>query len=419
MKFDCGQFSGVCTCGRTHSLSTQEIFLEMGALKKLPILLREDGYNHPVIVCDGNTWKAAGKQTASLIPGSRVVCLPEENLHADETAVEKVLGELKGADDVLLAVGSGTIHDITRYAANERTLPFYSIPTAASVDGFVSTVAAMTWHGFKKSFSAVAPRFVIADTGIFSKAPYRLTASGVSDLLGKYTAIADWKIANVVVGEYICKRICQMEMEAVNRVIDSIDGLRAGTPQAYEELMYGLLLSGLAMQMVGNSRPASGAEHHISHFWEMELINPHIDAYHGEKVSAGLLICLKEYQEILDTIRSGRIQVEPYQGFPVDELKRSIQNETIYNQIVEENTPDPLAAVQPEELRRKLGRIAEILAVLPSPQEAEQTLNRAGAVCAPEQIGISQDLLEPSVRLSPFVRCRLTLMRLKHMLSAG
>ena len=192
------------------------------------------------------------------------VCLPEENLHADEIAVEKVLGELKGAADVLLAVGSGTIHDITRYVANERMLPFCSIPTAASVDGFVSTVAAMTWHGFKKSFSATAPRFVIADTGIFSKAPYRLTASGISDLLGKYTAIADWKLRTLLQGSIFCERICQMEMEAVSRVIDSIDGLRAGTPQAYEELMYGLLLSGLAMQMVGNSRPASGAEHHLS-----------------------------------------------------------------------------------------------------------------------------------------------------------
>ena len=72
MKFDCGQFSGVCTCGRTHSLSTQEIFLEMGALKKLPILLGEDGYNHPVIVCDGNTWKAAGR--ANRIPYSWKPC---------------------------------------------------------------------------------------------------------------------------------------------------------------------------------------------------------------------------------------------------------------------------------------------------------------------------------------------------------
>ena len=91
----------------------------------------------------------------------------------------------------MIAVGSGTIHDITRYHAYERKIPFFSVPTAASVDGYVSTVAAMTWHGFKKSFTAVSPVVVIADTDIFSKAPMRLTASGVADLLGKYTALAD------------------------------------------------------------------------------------------------------------------------------------------------------------------------------------------------------------------------------------
>ena len=115
----------------------------------------------------------------------------------------------------------------------------------------------------------------------------RLTASGVGDLLGKYTALADWKITNILDGEYICDRICEMEYDALDKLKESLDGLSNRDINAYEELMYGLLLSGLAMQMTGHSRPASGAEHHMAHFWEMVVINEEIIAMlekvHGVK----------------------------------------------------------------------------------------------------------------------------------------
>ena len=156
--------------------------------------------------------------------------------------------------DFMIAVGSGTIHDITRYHAYEKKIPFLSVPTAASVDGFVSTVAAMTWHGFKKSFTAVAPCFVLADSEIFSKAPLRLTASGVGDLLGKYTALCDWKIAHIITGEYICDKVVDMEYEVLKDLCANLDGIGSQNIEAYENLMYGLLLSGIAMQMIGNSK---------------------------------------------------------------------------------------------------------------------------------------------------------------------
>lgn len=85
------------------------------------------------------------------------IILPSKGLHADEKAVARTLAELHGDTKVLIAVGSGTIHDIACYCAHERGLHFVSCPTAASVDGFCSTVAAMTWHGYKKTLPAVAP----------------------------------------------------------------------------------------------------------------------------------------------------------------------------------------------------------------------------------------------------------------------
>ena len=117
--------------------------------------------------------------------------------------------------DVLVAIGGGTIHDLTRYAATEYDIPFVSIPTAASVDGYAANVAALTWDGLKRTVAGVSPRWILADTDIFSAAPSRLTASGVSDFLGKYISILDWKIAHLVTGEYICEEVCDLLEKAL------------------------------------------------------------------------------------------------------------------------------------------------------------------------------------------------------------
>lgn len=194
MEIDLKKLAGPCVCGGEHRIEVRKILLGPGVLEKLPALLSGLGaFRAPAVVCDRNTFSATGEAVLKLLPGSACVCLDPGNLHADERAVAAAEAGLPPRTDLLIAAGSGTIHDIARYCAKKRGVPFVSVPTAASVDGFVSTVAAMTWNGFKKTFPAVSPVCVVADSRIFSKAPRRLTASGVSDLLGKFTALADWK----------------------------------------------------------------------------------------------------------------------------------------------------------------------------------------------------------------------------------
>ena len=123
--------------------------------------------------------KQQGKEVEKLLNGISVIKLDPENLHANEIGVAKVKEQLDPIKEVdcMIAVGSGTIHDLTRYNAYERKIPFISVPTAASVDGYVSTVAAMSWYGFKKSMIAESPILVVADSRIITDAPMRLTAS--------------------------------------------------------------------------------------------------------------------------------------------------------------------------------------------------------------------------------------------------
>lgn len=417
MKIDVNEFLKPCSCGRKHEIVVDDIIIDSGAIEQLPDILKRPNYADKkslVMICDENTYEAAGKQVEAIVPGLKKIVLNPENLHANEHGVEaakKGLDQI-GEVDLMIAVGSGTIHDITRYHAYEMRIPFFSVPTAASVDGFVSTVAAMTWHGFKKSFTAVSPIVVIADTDIFKKAPLRLTASGVSDLLGKYTALADWKITHLLTGEYICDEICNMEYEALNRLRDSLDGLTTGDTKAYEDLMYGLLLSGLAMQMTGNSRPASGAEHHMSHLWEMEVINDYIDFYHGEKVGVGLVLASKIYHAAAKKMRASDFKVKD--AMPVEEklIKEKFSKPGMVETIMEENTPNLLEEVDSKKLVEFKNEIAEIIDQIPTAEELIAMIDKVEGVKSLEDLGFDQSYQAQTANLSPYVRARITFMRL-------
>lgn len=416
MRVDINKFIGFCGCGKEHKIMVKDIIIESEAIKKLSMIMEKEGFKNITIICDENTYAAAGEEIKEIIPKGKFINLKSENLHANEIAVQKVYECLAVENDVLIALGSGTIHDITRYVAYNKDIPFISVPTAASVDGFVSTVAAMTWRGDKKTFTAVSPIYVVADTDIFKEAPYRLTASGISDLIGKYTALVDWKISSIVIGEYICNKVCNMEIDAVNKLCECVDDLVLGKSEAYEQLMYALILSGLAMQIIGNSRPSSGAEHHMSHLWEMEVINKHLDAYHGEKVSVGLILVMEEYKKIKKSIENGRCRVKKYYGLEEDMLKEVFKSREMYDSIMKENTPDPLLNVNKVILQNRLESIAEILEKLPTLDFVKNTLKRAKAVTTLEEIGLSNDIKQNSIRVSPYVRSRLTLMRISKML---
>ena len=417
MKINIKEFTGNCSCGRDHQLVVDDVILEEGALKKLPEILNKepyDQYKHLVMVCDDNTYEAAGKEVEKLLGGIPVIKLDPENLHANEIGVAKVKEQVDPIKEVdcMIAVGSGTVHDLTRYNAYERKIPFISVPTAASVDGYVSTVAAMSWYGFKKSMIAESPILVVADSRIITDAPMRLTASGVGDLLGKYTALADWKITNILDGEYICDRICEMEYDALDKLKESLDGLSNRDINAYEELMYGLLLSGLAMQMTGNSRPASGAEHHMSHLWEMEVLNDYIDFYHGEKVGVGLVLSSKIYHKAAEKMLAEDFKVKDAMPIEEDLIREKFNKPGMFDIIMEENTPNLLEQVDPKKLIEHKEEIAAIINEIPTSEELIAMINKVEGVKSLEDLGFDESYQAKTAELSPYVRARITFMRL-------
>jgi len=414
MHIDISEFRKPCACGRAHSLVIKALLIERGAINKLPEVVSSLGrFNHITVVCDNNTKAIAGDKAAQLISAGQLVVLNAENLHANEKAVAELEKLADSRTDLFIAAGSGTVHDITRYVAHARGLDFISVPTAASVDGFVSNVAAMTFGGRKVTVPAVSPIAVVADSEIYSTAPQRLTASGVGDLLGKYTALADWKIAKLLTGEYLCDYVVGLEDEALKIVVANIDKIGAADPDALEQLMYALVLSGLAMQMVGNSRPASGGEHHMSHLWEMHAINPETEALHGEKVGVGCILVSEKYHKFADTVSAEDIKFVPV-DIPA-EIKANFGAEFAEG-LLEENTPEPLEKVTEEAFRSHLDEIKAVIREVPTADELRRILKACGGVTAPEEIDIAPAIVPQSLKLSPLVRNRLTLMRAMKLL---
>ena len=294
-----------CSCGRNHQIPIREVVIAPDLLSVLDKKLAGLGaWGKLLLVADENTWSAAGAQVEKTLAGKYSIgkAILPAGFKPDEESVDAVLSSSATSPDLLLAVGSGTITDLVRYiAANKWEIPFISIPTAPSMDGYASTVSAMTFKGFKVTTPARPPLAIYGDLTILSRAPRRLVSAGAADLLGKYTALSDWILARELEGEYYCPYIASLVREAADNCSKDIAAIREGQEGVIAKLTEGLILSGIGILMAGNSRPASGSEHHLAHFWELkEQLKGGKEHLHGEKVAVGSVLSAKAYRFFLE-----------------------------------------------------------------------------------------------------------------------
>lgn len=412
MIIDSTQYSGPCACGRTHNMVTKAAFIEPDALLRTDEYLTRYGLSGKrVTVYDENTYRA----TADRHPQADTeIILNPDHLHANEAGVAALFAHLPDDAELMLAIGSGTVHDLTRYCASQRGIPFVSCPTAASVDGFCSAVAAMTWDNCKKTMPAVAPVLVIADLSVIAAAPLSLALSGVGDMVGKYVSVADWRISHLVTSEHICEPIAKITEDASRDVMESAHLLASGDLAAFEKLVYGLLMSGLGIQLYGNSRPASGAEHHISHCIEMEpaALGLHNAALHGEKVGVGCALACGEYHRLAALPQP---HFRDYEKFSRDDLLR-VYGSIAAPGVLAENEVTSADRLRAEDLACKWPEVCTLIKSLPTRQQVESFLSGIGAKSTLADIGVSDTAEAALFTYSPAVRTRLTMMRLRRMI---
>lgn len=414
MRIDSTKYGGLCRCGKEHQMATRLCVIEPGALNDFDQYMAQLGLSGKrCVVYDTNTYRIPELIRPA---ADQEVILPAEGLHADEVSTAKLTSLMEDGIEILVAVGGGTVHDIVRFCAKKHGLPFISVPTAASCDGFCSNVAAMTWHGYKMTWPCAAPEMVVADLNVIANAPRFLTASGFGDMVAKYVALADWRISHEVTGEDVCPVIFDIMQEAVDRIWNNSIKLLEQDMDAYEAVTYGLLMSGLAMQMLGTSRPASGGEHHVSHFIEVgpACLNATSSALHGEKVGVGTVLISAEYHRLaaIEDITPLLLPFEPLS----DERLLSVFGEKLFDACKKENSSDCLSKVTPEKLAEAWPRIREIIGQIPPAEDIFRMLEQLGAKRTLPDIGIPEDRLPLILENSPLIRNRLTLMRMRRML---
>ena len=415
MRIDSSQYEGRCDCGSFHHMQTKLCVIEGGALQRFEQYMEQTAlFGKRCAVYDGNTYRAVA---AELHPrAEQEILLASSGLHADEYSTAQVLAELESDVEVMIAVGGGPLHDIVRYCAKQRGIPFVSVPTAASCDGFSAEVAAMTWGGCKKTMSCQAPVLLVADIEVIRRAPIHLVRSGIGDVLGKFVALVEWQMAHLLTGEAFCQKIYNMMHEAAQRMWDSCESVTDGDEEALQSVTYALMLSGIAMQLFGNSRPASGAEHHISHLIEVrpQALGIEGGASHGEQVALGTLLTSREYYRLAE-IEDIAPYLVPYA--PVDDgWMREFFGPALYDGIRDENARDCLAAVTPEMIAAAWPAMRKIIAELPKEADIYAKLSRLGAKTSLEEIGIPEEKRAQILDTSPLVRNRLTLMRMRRMI---
>ncbi len=378
-----------------------------------------------IVVADGNTFPAAGRDVQASLEREGVVghgpFIFGQHVHADIECVEELENFLRPLPSIPVAVGSGTLNDLTKLASHRLNRPYMVVGTAASMDGYAAFGASILKDGSKETMECPGPWAILADLETIGCAPAGLNSYGYGDLLAKIPAGADWILADAAGAEPIRKPVWDTVQAFLRSWVGEPAAIPAREPASLAHLLNGLVMSGLAMQEMLTSRPASGAEHQFSHLWDMQNHTYRGEApSHGFKVGIGTLASIALFDDLLAR-DIGSLDVEKAAAaWP--------SLETHENRILELFGPGGLARraqaemrakyVSGDALRTQLLRLrdgwgelsARLRAQLISFQEAREMLRKAGCPYDPAQIGISRARFRLAHEQVCYLRRRYTVL---------
>ena len=320
-----------CECGKVHSSLIDECISEKGAINKLPAIIKKYNCTKAFIVADINTYDAAGKSVCSILKNSNInyssYIYNSKNLEPNETAVGSVVMHFDKECDVVIGVGSGVINDISKILADVTNSTYIVVATAPSMDGYASATSSVTRDGLKISLNSKCANVVIGDIDILKNAPLHMLKSGLGDMIAKYVSICEWRISNIITGEYYCEKVAELIRSALKRCVDNADKLLERNEDAVQAVFEGLVLGGVAMNFAGLSRPASGVEHYFSHVWDMrgEEFHTPVDL-HGIQCAIGTLMSLKIYETIKEVTPNKEKAFNYVENFNYDNWKTTLSS---------------------------------------------------------------------------------------------
>lgn len=407
-----------CSCGRHHTCGMEHVYIEHDAMKRFSQLCRE--YENILIVADENTYAAAGKQTTDAISDKKITSVIFDGSHIlipDERAIETVESKISGID-LIIGIGSGVIQDLCKYVSKDKDIPYMICATAPSMDGYASSGAAMILKGMKETVSAGVPKAVVADTAVLKNAPKEMIKAGYGDIIGKFSALNDWKLSHIVNGEYYCEYIYGLTYDMVKKTLSLAEGIATGDEESIGTLMEALVIVGILMSFAGSSRPASGSEHHLSHFFEITGIIDNTDYLpHGTDVAYSTVITAKIREELLKTDFADNLYIEKE-----DEYKQNMR--TLYKSVADEcfKLQEKTGSYKNDKMsiyHKKEKEIRAVLSEMPSSAEIEKMLAAVGLELKEFYDIYGTEKIKNAVKYAKDLKDRYTVLWLNYDMNAG
>ena len=398
-----------CPCGRRHECDIEHVYIEKGAIARLSALCER--YKNILLVADENTYGAAGDATEAALCGkvaARVIFSGKTILIPDEAAIERVRAYLCGID-LIVGIGSGVIQDLSKYVSHFSKIPYMVVATAPSMDGYASTGAAMILGGMKETVSAGLPRAIIADTEVLRNAPIDMIKAGYGDIVGKYSALCDWKLATAVNGEYFCQYIYDVTYKMIDNTLETAKGLLERDEESVKALAEALVIVGIMMSFAGSSRPASGSEHHLSHFFEIVgIVNNEFYFTHGIDVAYSTVITA----ELREKLLSGQFPEERYvmPRFAYEEKMREIYGGVGESCIALQDRIGNYVTDRSGVYLEKEKEIRDILCEMPSADEIRNMLSLVGLDMAEFYAAYGEKKIKNAIRYAKDLKDRYTVL---------
>ena len=404
---------GPCSCGAVHDTAIRDIRIESGLKDRVGDILKENGFSKKLLlVADQNTLKAAEGILESLRDFEIEFKLYENLRLATMKEVGEIEDLIRGRAISVLSVGTGSLNDICRLACARQDKLLCLFATAPSMDGFASYSSPIVANGFKDSYPAKSPEVILGDTAILAAAPAELKSSGFGDMIAKYVALVDWRISALLTDEVYCERVGDLTRRAVDTLMGMADRVTQNDEETAGQIFASLLMTGVGMSFMQNSRPASGAEHVVAHLIECKQLPQGIlPDLHGEDVGVCTLEMLELYAKLaeLEMIHTREdstdwAQVYNYYEAMAGDVKKLNEPTTITDE------------VSPKELREKWPQIREIIHSVPDAKTCREAMEKAGCKLTYQDIEKPRALMDGCIKYSPYMRRRITLLRLLPMI---
>lgn len=377
-------------------------------------LVISDIHTHAVGKSALDALRAAGKEM-------REHTFDESHLDATAELGDRV-AEIGANADFFVAIGSGTLCDLAKHAGTKLKRPVLSFATAASMNGYTSGITAVKLRGLKRTVPCTPTLAVFADPEIVAAAPPRMAAAGVADYLSKCSAGADWRVANILRGEYYDENALRFYEGALDRVLETTARVGEGDPEAVAIALEALLLSGLSMLVAGSSAPASGGEHLISHYIDMkQALYGTPNDLHGVQVGVATVHCLELWERVLaldpdsidpDALADAQPTNEQIEQWAIEDWGVDVADEVIA-QWKQKSRPREVLRAEIAAFRDQLPQIRSAVSkdLLPSSTVAN-AIRESGGPTVPEDMNAPIAEYRNALLRARYIRNRFTVLDL-------